>query len=116
MKFLILEQKYLENLEDGKVMDALHCLRNELTPMKYRTERVHELSTCVSASLVKWDGRFKTGYGQCVLVLRFIMCSNPQDLREMAKWEGKGPESREKLTENLQGNWMSAVQVFSCRE
>ena len=48
--------------------------------------------------------------------LRFIMCSNPQDLREMAKWEGKGPESREKLTENLQGNWMSTVQVFSCQE
>jgi hypothetical protein len=44
MKFLLLEQKYLELLEDGKAFDALHCLRNELTPMKYDTDRVHELS------------------------------------------------------------------------
>ena len=48
MKFLVLEQKFLEDLEEGKVLDALYCLRNELTPMKHRTERVHELSTCVA--------------------------------------------------------------------
>ena len=45
MKFLILEQKYLEQLEDGREMDALHCLRYELTPLKFNTERVHELSS-----------------------------------------------------------------------
>lgn len=44
MKFLILEQKYLEYLEDGKVLDALHVLRNELTPLQHNTEKVHELS------------------------------------------------------------------------
>lgn len=37
----------------------------------------------------------------CVF-FRFIMCSNPQDLRTMADWAGKGPESRKKLIENLQ--------------
>ena len=44
MKFLLLEQKYLESLEDGRVFDALHCLRNELSPLKFDTDRVHELS------------------------------------------------------------------------
>jgi len=47
MRFLLLEQKYLEHLEDSRVLDALACLRNELTPLKYNTERVHELSTYV---------------------------------------------------------------------
>ena len=45
MRFLILEQKYLELLEDSQAMDALNCLRHELTPLKYKTERVHELSS-----------------------------------------------------------------------
>jgi len=45
MRFLIMEQKYLEYLEEGRVLEALHCLRHELTPLKYNTERVHELST-----------------------------------------------------------------------
>ena len=44
MKFLILEQKYLENLEDGKILDALKCLRDELAPLKYNIDRLHELS------------------------------------------------------------------------
>ena len=45
MRFLILEQKYLELLEDKREIDALHCLRYELTPLKFNTERVHQLST-----------------------------------------------------------------------
>lgn len=45
MKFLMLEQKYLEYLEDGRVLDALHVLRNELTPLQYNTPRVHQLSS-----------------------------------------------------------------------
>ncbi|XP_060070874.1 WD repeat-containing protein 26-like [Ylistrum balloti] len=77
MKFLLLEQKYLELLEDGREMDALHCLRHELTPLKFNTERVHVLS----------------GY---------MMCCNPEDLRETAEWQGRGTESRTKLVEKLQ--------------
>ncbi|KAG7232202.1 hypothetical protein INR49_009426 [Caranx melampygus] len=44
MKFLLLQQKYLEYLEDGKVLEALQVLRAELTPLKYNTERIHILS------------------------------------------------------------------------
>lgn len=47
MKFLLLQQKYLEYLEDGKVLDALQVLRAELTPLKYNTERIHILSGSV---------------------------------------------------------------------
>ncbi|XP_014671792.1 PREDICTED: WD repeat-containing protein 26-like [Priapulus caudatus] len=77
MNFLLLEQKYLEGLQDGRMLEALQCLRHELTPLKYNTERVHELS----------------GY---------MMCSTPEELMQTAKWEGKGPSSRIKLMEKLQ--------------
>ncbi|KAL4630584.1 WD repeat-containing protein 26 isoform X1 [Arapaima gigas] len=77
MKFLLLQQKYLEYLEDGKVLDALQVLRGELTPLKYNTDRIHVLS----------------GY---------LMCSHPEDLRAKAEWEGKGTVSRCKLLDKLQ--------------
>lgn len=97
MKFLLLEQKYLEYLEDGRVLDALHVLRNELTPLQHNTERVHQLS----------------GY---------MMCSNTQELLERTKWfvtvpiclcsvsqyvlslarPGKGTKSRSVLMDKLQ--------------
>lgn len=77
MKFLLLQQKYLEYLEDGKVLEALQVLRAELTPLKYNTERIHILS----------------GY---------LMCSHAEDLRAKADWEGKGTASRTKLLDKLQ--------------
>ncbi|XP_075719506.1 WD repeat-containing protein 26 isoform X3 [Rhinoderma darwinii] len=77
MKFLLLQQKYLEYLEDGKVLEALQVLRCELTPLKYNTERIHVLS----------------GY---------LMCSHAEDLRAKAEWEGKGTVSRSKLLDKLQ--------------
>lgn len=61
MKFLLLEQKYLEYLEDGRVLDALHVLRNELTPLQHNTSRVHQLSS-------------------------YMMCSSTQELRDRTKW------------------------------
>jgi hypothetical protein len=45
MKYLILEQKYFELIEDNRPMDALQCLRNEIQGLKIRTERTHELTT-----------------------------------------------------------------------
>ena len=30
------------------------------------------------------------------------MCSSPEDLREMASWDGKGLQSRQRLIEKLQ--------------
>uniref|UniRef100_A0A6Q2ZD71 WD repeat-containing protein 26 n=1 Tax=Esox lucius TaxID=8010 RepID=A0A6Q2ZD71_ESOLU len=77
MKFLLLQQKYLEYLEDAKVLEALQVLRAELTPLKYNTERIHILS----------------GY---------LMCSHAEDLRVKADWEGKGTASRTKLLDKLQ--------------
>ena len=44
MKFLLQEQKYLEYLEDGRIMEALNVLRHELTPLHHNVGRVHELS------------------------------------------------------------------------
>uniref|UniRef100_A0AAY4AK10 WD repeat-containing protein 26 n=1 Tax=Denticeps clupeoides TaxID=299321 RepID=A0AAY4AK10_9TELE len=77
MKFLLLQQKYLEYLEDGRALEALQVLRAELTPLKYNTERIHLLS----------------GY---------LMCSHPEDLRAKAEWEGKGTASRSELLDKLQ--------------
>ena len=50
MKFLLLQQKYLEYLEDGKVLEALQVLRGELTPLKYNTDRIHVLSGYATTS------------------------------------------------------------------
>ncbi|KAK7576445.1 hypothetical protein V9T40_012731 [Parthenolecanium corni] len=77
MKFLILEQKYLEFLEDGRALDALHVLRNELTPLQHNIERVHVLSS-------------------------YIMISGREELMNRARWHGKGVASRTKLMEKLQ--------------
>nr|CAD7589219.1 unnamed protein product [Timema genevievae] len=77
MKFLLLEQKYLEFLEDGRVLDALHVLRNELTPLQHDTLRVHELSS-------------------------YMMCSGRDELMTRAGWEGKGLKSRTSLMDKLQ--------------
>lgn len=46
-KFLILEQKFFELLNDGKTMDALKTLRTEISPLGIKTTRVHELSSCL---------------------------------------------------------------------
>lgn len=86
MRFLILEQKYLELLEDGKVLDALHCLRNELSPLKYNTERVHELSS-------------------------YMMCSDGADLRDTAGWDGKGSVARHKLIDKLQSFLPASIML-----
>lgn len=75
MQFLMLEQKYLELLEEGKVIEALSTLRYELTPLNHKTNRVHQLSA-------------------------YIMCSTAEDVREQAHWAGK--VSRSQLMEHLQ--------------
>ncbi|XP_063923477.1 WD repeat-containing protein 26 [Zophobas morio] len=86
MKFLLLEQKYLEYLEDARVLDALHVLRNELTPLQHNTSRVHQLS----------------GY---------MMCSNTQELHERTNWDGKGLKSRTNLMEKLQSYLPPSVML-----
>lgn len=77
MKFLLLEQKYLEYLEEGLVLEALQVLRNELTPLGHNTVRVHQLSA-------------------------FMMCSGRDELQTRAGWDGKGSASRAALMDRLQ--------------
>lgn len=48
MRFCLLEQKFLEYLEDNRPIEALHCLRTELSPLKYNRERLHQLSGLVN--------------------------------------------------------------------
>ncbi|KAA8528879.1 hypothetical protein F0562_036234 [Nyssa sinensis] len=45
--FLILEQKFLELLKEGKVMAALGTLRNEIMPLSINVGRVHDLAACI---------------------------------------------------------------------
>ncbi|XP_022899945.1 WD repeat-containing protein 26 [Onthophagus taurus] len=86
MKFLLLEQKYLEYLEDCKVLDALHVLRNELTPLQHNTDRVHQLSS-------------------------FMMCSSVEELHAKTNWEGKGSKSRRALMDKLQSYLPPSVML-----
>ncbi|KAJ8964842.1 hypothetical protein NQ317_006891 [Molorchus minor] len=86
MKFLLLEQKYLEYLEDSRVLDALHVLRNELTPLQHNTVRVHQLSS-------------------------YMMCSSTEELHERTNWEGKGLKSRTALMNKLQSYLPPSVML-----
>ncbi|CAH8875157.1 unnamed protein product [Trichobilharzia szidati] len=47
VRFLILEQRFLEHLEANEVMPAVTLLRNRITPMQRNTERVHTLASCL---------------------------------------------------------------------
>ncbi|OQR69625.1 WD repeat-containing protein 26-like [Tropilaelaps mercedesae] len=50
MRFLLLEEKFLEFLAQNKTMDALACLRTQLSPLKHNIERVHQLSSFLMMS------------------------------------------------------------------
>ncbi|KAJ6463825.1 WD40 repeat-like protein [Mycena vitilis] len=75
-RFLISQQKYLELLEAQKTTDALHVLRNELAPLDVDSEQLHMLSS-------------------------LMMCSEPEDLRRRAGWDGAAGKSRRILLDNL---------------
>lgn len=45
MRLMILEQKYLEMLEDGETHEALDCLRKHMTPLKPNDEHVRQLTS-----------------------------------------------------------------------
>ncbi|KIJ69067.1 hypothetical protein HYDPIDRAFT_172550 [Hydnomerulius pinastri MD-312] len=75
--FLIGRQKYLELLEARKTTAALQVLRNELAPLSANPEELHALSS-------------------------LIMCSDPEDLRRRASWDGASGASRQTLLSDLQ--------------
>lgn len=85
-RFLINEQKYLEYLESGKTTAALHVLRNELAPLNVDPDHLHTLSS-------------------------LIMCSEPEDLRRRADWDGAAGMSRQRLLNALHNYIPSSVMI-----
>ncbi|KAI0724985.1 WD40 repeat-like protein [Fomitopsis betulina] len=85
-KFLISQQKYLELLEATKITAALHVLRNELAPTNVDSESLHALSS-------------------------LMMCSDPEDLRQRAGWDGASGHSRRRLLGELQRYIPSSVMI-----
>ncbi|KAF8891225.1 WD40 repeat-like protein [Infundibulicybe gibba] len=85
-RFLISQQKYLELLEAGKTTAALHVLRNELAPLDVDPDHLHTLSS-------------------------FIMCSEPDDLRRRAGWDGASGNSRQRLLTNLHRFIPSTIMI-----
>ncbi|KAG9303962.1 hypothetical protein G9A89_005872 [Geosiphon pyriformis] len=86
VKFLIRQQKYLELLEAEHKMKALIVLQRELTPLNYNLERLHALPS-------------------------FAMCSNTDDLKRRADWDGANGASRQKLLLELQKYISPAIMV-----
>ena len=98
MKYLILEQKYFELIEDSQTMEALCCLRNEIRTLNIRIERTHQLTAYWT-----WN---KTEFYKIFLFLsRFLMFTSMKDMHKAANWNGKGFTSRDKLMEKLQSNF-----------
>ncbi|KAI0071759.1 WD40 repeat-like protein, partial [Panus rudis PR-1116 ss-1] len=85
-KFLINEQKYLELLEANKIAAALNVLRQELAPLSMNTDQLHSLSS-------------------------LLMCSDPDELRQKANWDGAAGTSRRQLLVNLQRYIPSSVMI-----
>lgn len=77
MRFLILEQKFLELLDDELSKEGLLCLQTELTPLSHKIARIHELTM-------------------------FVMAKNRAEFRRQAEFDGKGVTSRRRLMERLQ--------------
>ncbi|KAG9318564.1 hypothetical protein JVU11DRAFT_656 [Chiua virens] len=88
--FLIGRQKYLELLEARKTTAALQVLRNELAPLSTNPEQLHALSS-------------------------LIMCSDPEDLRRRASWDGASGTSRRTLLSELQHFIPSTTMIPSRR-
>eukprot|EP00850_Spirogloea_muscicola_P010597 SM000063S19987 [mRNA] locus=s63:86066:95294:+ [translate_table: standard] len=76
-KFLILQQRFLELLEDGSTLQALQVLRGSLAPLGINTNQLHLLATCV-------------------------MCTTPEDLMKTVQWTGSAVKSRFRLLVDLQ--------------
>eukprot|EP00271_Cylindrocystis_brebissonii_P002200 TRINITY_DN125_c0_g1_i1.p1 TRINITY_DN125_c0_g1~~TRINITY_DN125_c0_g1_i1.p1 ORF type:complete len:625 (-),score=84.67 TRINITY_DN125_c0_g1_i1:650-2524(-) len=76
-KFLILQQQFLELLEQSDTTQALKILRSDLAPLGIHTKRLHLLAS-------------------------LVMCTSEEDLREAASWSGAGGDSRYRLLVDLQ--------------
>ncbi|ORZ03909.1 WD40-repeat-containing domain protein [Syncephalastrum racemosum] len=90
IQFLIREQKFLELLEAKKTMKALQVLRNELTPLKRDTDRLHQLSS-------------------------FIVCSSVDDIKNHLNWDGASGQSRAHLLTEIQRHVSPSTMIPSAR-
>lgn len=86
LKFLVRQQKYLELLEIRDVSSALNVLRNELTPLKTDTQRLHFLSS-------------------------LVMCPSAEDLHAQAGWDGAQGESRSHLLSEISKSISPSVMI-----
>lgn len=77
MRLMISEQKFLELIEDNQFIEALKCLRLEITPKTDDIEHIQHLAT-------------------------ILMCKSIEDVRTKANWLGKGIKSRQLLVEKFQ--------------
>lgn len=84
MRLLLLQEKYLEQLESGLELEALHTLRHELAPLPLHHSDKHI--------------QVLTGY---------MMYPNKEDLRQAASWPGVKGGSRQKLVDKLQGTQLA---------
>lgn len=75
-RFVLYEQKFLELLENGHTVDALACLRTQLTSCAPNDKALHRLPM-------------------------LHMCNSPDELRRRAQWPGAGRVSRMAVLEKL---------------
>lgn len=76
VKYLIRRQKFLELLEEGKVKEALICIRTEITPMQDDSLKLSKLTS-------------------------LMMCTDIEELRSRAQWDGAAGNSRMVLLQEL---------------
>ena len=86
LKFFLRQQKYLELLEKRDLTAALIVLRNELTPLKKDTGRLHALSA-------------------------LMMCQSAADLRTRADWDGAAGQSRINLLSDISQHISPSVMI-----
>ncbi|KAJ4487725.1 WD40-repeat-containing domain protein [Lentinula aciculospora] len=85
-KFLINKQKYLELLEAQKTAAALHVLRSELAPSSSEPAQLHALSS-------------------------LLMCTEPEDVRQRARWDGALGRSRQQLLLDLHHSIPPSIMI-----
>jgi len=76
MRFLVLEQKYMELLEAGQPLEALQCLQKEMTPLSEDQDRLHRIAA-------------------------LVFHVSPHALRKDGGWLGSGEEARAALMDRL---------------
>ena len=82
--YCLKRQKYLELIEKQDFLQAFHCLRSELVPLKP---------------------------GETAALAGLLLSSSAQELREDADWEGSGPQARLHLLHQVQTHFPPSVML-----